>query len=838
MGAEQFEKLGAFYLGREYDLSARARRDSLVLYDSRDLVTHGVCVGMTGSGKTGLCLGVIEEAAIDGIPVIAIDPKGDLPNLLLTFPALSAGDFAPWINEDDARRKGVAPAEFAAQQADLWRRGLAEWGQDAARIQRLRDAAEFVVYTPGSSAGLPVSLLKSFDPPEAALREEADLYRERVASVATSLLALLGIEADPLRGREHILLSTIVDTAWREGRSLDLAAIVQQVQTPPVTRIGVMELEGFFPAADRFALAMQLNNLLASPGFSSWVEGQPLDIQSILYTPAGKPRVAIFSIAHLGDAERMFFVSTLLNQVLAWTRRQSGTTSLRALLYMDEIAGYCPPVTNVPAKAPLLTLMKQARAFGVGVLLATQNPVDLDYKGLSNAGTWFIGRLQTERDKARVLDGLEGAAASASATFNRAAADQALSQLGSRVFMLNNVHEDGPRVFETRWVLSYLRGPLTRNQIKLLMDGRRTTSAPATLPAESAALSASQPPAAAPASIRASSLFASNRTAAPTSAAAPPGGPPMLPPEVQQFYVAPRSAAPPGARLLYAPALLGNAMVHFADSKTGVELDQPVGFVTTLDPGPVTVDWNNAIESELDERDLQNSPAPDAEFASLPPPASKAKSYDAWKRDFADLVARRAKIELLVSPGLDETSHPNESERDFRVRLAQAARELRDEQVAKLRQKYAPKVATLEERLRRAKQQLDVQQQQAREAKMSTAVSFGSALLSAFLGKKAISAGSVGKAGTAIRGVGRSMRESSDVGRAEETVEAITSQMRELDAQFNADLAGLESRIDPTTEPLDKITVRPKKTQVKVRLFTLAWVPQWRDASGEITPAL
>ena len=428
---------------------------------------------MTGSGKTGLCIGLLEEALIDGIPAILIDPKGDLANLCLTFPDLRPEDFPPWVNEDDARRKGLDVAAYAAQQAELWRKGLAAWGQDGARIRRLRDAADVVIYTPGSTAGLPVSIVKSFAAPPAAVREDAEIFRERIGTTATSLLGLLGIEADPLQSREHILLARLLETAWREGRDLDLPGLIQQIQTPPVTKVGALDLDAFFPPKDRFALAMRLNNLLAAPGFDAWLEGEPLDVGALLHTAEGKPRVAIFSIAHLSDAERMFFVSLLLNETLGWMRAQSGTTSLRAIVYMDEIFGYFPPVANPPSKLPLLTLLKQARAFGVGVVLATQNPVDLDYKGLANTGTWFIGRLQTERDKARVLDGLEGVAAGSDQRFDRAAMEELLGGLGNRVFLLNNVHEDGPEVFETRWAMSYLRGPLTRTQIKQLMADRR-----------------------------------------------------------------------------------------------------------------------------------------------------------------------------------------------------------------------------------------------------------------------------------------------------------------------------------------------------------------------------
>jgi hypothetical protein len=482
MQATDYEKLGQFYLGREYDLEKKTSTGkNLVLYDSKDLVTHAIVVGMTGSGKTGLCIDLIEEAAIDGVPAIAIDPKGDLTNLLLTFPDLRPEDFRPWINEDDAARKGLAPDDYAKQQADLWRTGLESWGEDGERIRRLKAAADFAIYTPGSTAGIPVSIVRSFAAPHPALRDDAELFRERVATTATSLLALIGIAADPVKSREHILLSTLFTAAWTAGQDLDLEKLVEQVQKPPMGRIGALDLEKFYSAKDREDLALRINGLIAAPGFAGWLQGEPLDVGAFYRTPAGKPRVSIFSIAHLSDGERMFFVALLLNEIYGWVRTQSGTTSLRAVLYMDEIFGFFPPVAEPPSKRPMLNLLKQARAFGLGVVLATQNPVDLDYKGLANTGTWFLGRLQTDRDKQRVLEGLEGAAAAQSASFDRKSMGELLAGLTNRVFLMNNVHEDAPVVLESRWAMSYLRGPLTREQIKVLMKDRRpeTAAAPA-----------------------------------------------------------------------------------------------------------------------------------------------------------------------------------------------------------------------------------------------------------------------------------------------------------------------------------------------------------------------
>jgi hypothetical protein len=841
---EDYEKLGAFYLGRLYDLSARKPKDGLVLYDSRDLVTHAVCVGMTGSGKTGLCIGLIEEAAIDGVPAIVIDPKGDLSNMLLTFPDLRGTDFRPWINEDDARRKGVEPDAFAEQQADLWKNGLEEWGQSGERIRRLRDAAEFAIYTPGSTAGLPVSVLGSLAAPPAATIEDAEAFNEQVSAAAGGLLGLLKIDADPVQSREQILLASIIGNAWKQGIDLDLASLVQQIQSPPLKKVGVMDLESFYPSKERFTLAMSVNNLLASPGFEAWLQGDPLDIGRILHTGAGKPRVAIFSIAHLGDAERMFFVSFLLNRMIGWMRSQSGTTSLRAVLYMDEIFGFFPPVANPPSKTPLLTLLKQARAYGLGVVLATQNPVDLDYKGLSNAGTWFIGRLQTERDKARVLDGLEGAAAAAGSSFERAALDRILSGLGSRVFLLNNVHEDAPEVFESRWTLSYLRGPLSRDQIRRLMDERRpekgavaaakagsgettpgtargsgggatgTANAPETgaTPPSGGAVSGRSTPAPGPVPARPGQDTAGRMAAT--------AGPPSLPPDVPQFFV--MTGAVPGPAV-YVPKVLGSANIRFVDKKSGVDETVQRIFVTPVTEEAVAVTWDDAAEAPFAEADLGRAPAEGAIFGPLPAKAAKAASYALWTRDFTAWLQRAQKLDLMMSPSSGQVSKAGESERDFRIRLQQTARETRDETKESLRAKYAPKIASLQNQLQRAEQAAARESSQAAAAEMQTAISVGATLLGAFLGRRAISVGTIGRATTAARGAARSMKEKSDVQRANQSIEQLRAQLADLEAEFQAESDSLAAKTDPLTEPLEPVTVTPARKDITVRLVALVW---------------
>lgn len=777
-----FEKLGLFYLGREIHSATP------LLYDSSDLVTHAVIAGMTGSGKTGLGIGMIEEAAIDGVPVIAIDPKGDLGNLLLTFPQLAPADFAPWVDTDEARRAGQTAEAFAASEATKWSKGLADWGEDGARIQRLRDAAEFALYTPGSSSGRPLSIVKSFAAPDPEVMNDADLLQDRVTTAATSVLTLAGVDAGPLRSREHTLIASLFSESWRAGRDLDLATLITQIQTPPIATVGVVDLESFFPSKDRFALAMQMNQLLAAPGFSAWLDGEALDIDKLLYTDTGRPRVSVISIAHLDDQERMFFVSLLLNEIVGWMRSQRGTSSLRALVYFDEIFGFLPPVANPPSKAPLLTILKQARAFGLGLIVATQNPVDLDYKALSNAGTWMLGRLQTDRDKQRVLDGLEGAAAGSS--LDRAHLDQLLSGLGKRQFLLHNVHEKEPVVFETRWTLSYLRGPLGREEIK------RLTKRPALTAASEASIS--------PKPHRSDDV-------------AKAGGPPVLDPAIRQLFV-------PGATA-YAPMLLGVAKVAYSDSRIGVDESKTVAVVTPITDGAVAVDWDRAEVADFTVDYLLKSPPTGASFAPVPPAAAKPKNYATWEKDFAQWVAQSQSIELYKSGRAKITSAVDESERDFRIRMQEAAREARDTAIAKLRQDYASRIAREEDQVRRAEQAVQKQTEQASGAKLQTAVSVGAAILGAFMSRRAISATNIGRATTAARGAERIGRESADVTRASENLEKEKRELAEIQQRLEEDIAAITADWDLSKEPFDRVLLKPKRGGVSVQLVSLVWVP-------------
>ena len=801
--SQDYEKLGAFYLGREFDPAANTLKEDLVLYDSKDLTTHAVCVGMTGSGKTGLCLSLLEEAAIDGVPAICIDPKGDLGNLMLTFPDLAPADFRPWVDAGDAARKGIGIDELAAKTAETWKNGLAEWDQAPERIGKLRAAADVSIYTPGAETGLPLSVLRSFSPPSPELLADAGALRDRVGAVVAGLLSLLGIEADPIGSREHILLANILESAWRAGLSLDMTGLIQAVQKPAFDKLGAFDLETFFPAKDRLKLAMQLNNLIASPGLATWMQGEPLDAQRLLFTPEGKPRISIISIAHLNDAERMFIVTLVLNEVIAWMRAQSGTGSLRAILYMDEIFGFFPPTANPPSKQPMLTLLKQARAFGLGCVLATQNPVDLDYKGLANCGTWFIGRLQTERDKLRVIEGLKSALAGRE---DGADLEALMSSLTQRVFLMRNVHDDAPVLMKTRWALSYLRGPLTGPEIARVMASRKSSGAPA-------------------------AEVATNNL--PTGTA-PPATRPAVGAGISEYFLRPTKGT--GA-VLYKPMVAGFAKLHFVDSKLALDEWQTAGWLAPLDDGAGNASWEDASHDPQLKSRLAAAPAADAEYAELPGPALRAASYAAWAKGLQSHLYETARANLLWSEAFKAASRAGETEGDFRARLTLAAREKRDAAVAELRKRWQAKLQTLQDQIRRGQERRERESSQLSQQKINSALSIGSSILGALLGRKAISATNVGRIGSAARSATRIGRESQDVTRAEESLEVLQQRLADTQREVEAEVARLETTLDPLTIALRAIEVPARKSDIAVGEVALVWAPWRKGADGFPAPA-
>jgi hypothetical protein len=814
-----FETLGAFYLGKRYDIATRTRTDDYVLYDSKDLTTHAVIIGMTGSGKTGLGLTIIEEALIDKIPVIAVDPKGDLGNLALQFPGLSAAEFKPWIDPQQASNAAMSGDAYAEQQAKLWKDGLAQWGEDGTRIQRLRDSADVAIYTPGSTAGHPISILQAFSAPPQAVREDAEGFRDRIEATVTSLLALLNIDADPISSREHILLTNLLSNAWSNGKDLDLAGLIGAIQSPPFTTIGVMPLDSVFPPKDRLAFAMKLNNLLAAPGFQVWMQGEALSTANLLYSATGKPRCSVISIAHLSDEERMFFMTMLLADILSWIRTQPGTGSLRAILYIDELFGYMPPVANPSSKILLLTLLKQARAFGLGVVLATQNPVDLDYKGLANTGTWFIGRMQTERDKARVMDGLEGA--TSGAAFDKDAMEKTIAGLGKRVFLMHSVHEAAPITFETRWTMSYLAGPMTREQIKMVTQ-QSATDAPV---AQAAGASTAGVAAAAASSSSGGGMSALDASS---------GRAPVLSTDIPQYFIPPRGEA---QNITYDPRILGVADITYTNVKYGITEQRRVVLLTTLDDGPIAMDWGSGERVDIDPSALERAPRDGATFGEVPKLATAPKSYPVWSKALQKWLSTNETIDIFRSPSTKQLSNPSETERDFRIRLQVASREGRDVKIEALRGKYATKLAALQERIRRAEQSVAREQSQASQAKVGAFISVGSAVLGAIFGRGKIGVGTINKVSTAARAGGRAVQQTSDVARAGETVGALQSQYQDLETALQGEIDALGATFDAQTEQLEDVTINAKTVDIIVQLLALAWAPYTRDSNGKSSAA-
>ena len=802
-------------------MASRKISDEIINYDARDLTTHAVCVGMTGSGKTGLCVGLLEEAALDKVPAIIIDPKGDMTNLLLQFENLSPDEFRPWINPDDASRKGMSVDDYTDATAEKWKNGLADWGQSTERIQLLKQSVEYTIYTPGSDSGIPINILGSFAAPRVDFDSDAEMLRERIQGTVAALLGMVGSKEDPVRSREGILLANIFEHHWRLGEDLDLAKLIMGIQSPPVKKLGVFDVDTFFPEKDRFELAMDFNALVASPQFNYWLKGDPLDIDKIYFNSDGKPRHSIFYIAHLSDSERMFFVTLLLNSLITWMRRQSGTSSLRSLLYFDEIFGYFPPTSQPPSKRPLLTLLKQARAFGLGAVLVTQNPVDIDYKGLSNAGTWFIGKLQTERDKDRVLDGLKGALAEAGSSSDFDFSTM-ISALSSRVFLLHNVHEEEPLTYHTRWAMSYLRGPLTRPQVKELMERRKSKTA------SSAKGHATTP-----------ILESSTKTEIMTSTT-----PPSIAPGVdQRFFAVWKSASEAGQELgtgealsiEYQPMLMALGKVRFYDAKRRID---EVEAIQLLAPPPDDfgrINWKHAVEISGDERSLLTSPDHPENisiaYAGVPETLNSAKEMNQAEKEVADYLYQNKAMELHEHPGLKIYQEAHENVEAFRMRLMQAAREERDEEVDKIQDKYDTKFERIGDRIRREEHKLEEKKADLRHRKTAEIVGVAETIFSVFAGRRR-------RSFSAVTTKSRMRRKASQsVESIEAELEDLQEDYIEMEHELQDQIKAVQEKWDSVEDGVELRQVTPRRTDVKVNGVSLVWQPVWVSSTGRKTSA-
>ncbi|CAA6800301.1 MAG: FIG00495827: hypothetical protein [uncultured Thiotrichaceae bacterium] len=776
---EIYEKLGLFYVGKDVDKDSLETTEALTLLKNKNFTTHAAIIGMTGSGKTGLGIGLIEEAAIDNIPAIVIDPKGDMGNLLFADPEFSPSSFEPWIQEE-ARAKDKDVQEYAAKTATMWKEGIESHHQSSERVEKFA-AVEKTIYTPGSSAGVGINVLSSLETPPIEILEDSDSFASYIKTTVSSLLSLVGIEADPVESKEYILLAQLITNAWMNDESIDLEDLIGRIISPSFKKIGVLPLEAFYPQSERFKFATKFNSIIASPTFKAWMTGENLDIQRLLYDENGKAKIAIFSIAHLNDDERMFFVTLLLNKYIAWMRRQSGASSLKTILYMDEIYGFFPPTKNPPSKDPMLLLLKQARAFGVGIILSTQNPVDLDYKGLSNIGTWFIGRLQTTQDIDRVIDGLGGKTGS---SFNKKEISTLLANLKKRTFFLKSAHLDDIRLFGTRWVMSYLKGPLKRDEIADLMADKKNA-----LTAKAANIQS------------AVGAVADTKLEGYESYAA-------LDNSIPQFYMPDLQESKH-----YSASLMAKVELHFFNQTRGIDLNESLCVRLPLDEGDHGLDWEMAEQRTEEEScfDRLPSSAPSgAQYATVPELVGKDKKLAKATRELKSWAYHTHRLALFRCKAPKMESTPYESLGDFKVHVNDALSDKKEAAIDVLKERYTKKEKTLIDRLERAMQKLDKEKADSKGSVMN----IGMVVLGSLFGN---SRRSVATAGSRI------LKERGDVGRAEERVASIEEDIEALEIE-------LEDKIDELAElytienvEIEEFAIKLRKTDIEVDRIAVVW---------------
>ncbi len=778
-----YESLKLFYIGKQKDNNSYVP----LVYQNKDLLTHAAIIGMTGSGKTGLGITILEEAAIDNIPSIIIDPKGDMTNLLLTFPNLQTSDFEPWIEEQEAINSGKTIQEFAQSRAELWKKGLEQDFQDISRIEKLKNSADYTIYTPGSDAGVQVSILSSFKAPSKEVLEDNELLVSLINSTVSSILALIEEKADS-SSKESILLSSIFLNAFKEQKDLSLEELISLIVTPPFSKIGVFALETFFAQNDRLKLALKLNGIIANPAFSTWIEGEALDISKMLYDENGKAKVSIFSIAHLNDAQRMFFVTILLNQMVAWMRRQEGTTSLKALLYMDEIFGYFPPSSNPPSKQPMLTLLKQARSFGIGIVLSTQNPVDIDYKGLSNIGTWFIGRLQTKQDIDKVIDGLSGA----NQGINKAQIASLLSNLEKRNFVLNNVNDDGIKVFETRWALSYLKGPIPKDGIKKLMSEKKSLNNK-----EKISVNTSE-------------------TKIDISKSIPK---PILISNIGELYL----YSSQNSNYYMQPYLICSGSVRFVNTSMQIDIEKNLKYKFYLDEKMEEVNFDE--KEEFSDLKFETKEKANTNYYELPKFIQNERDLKQIEKDFSDYLYRNSKLTLYKIDSLKLSSKQEENLEDFKIRVQDRLNEKIDLEIEKLKNKYEKENSDFETKISKLYDKLDKEKREATASTTDTILDIGTSILGAFFGKSN-AASSLGKIASGAKGANKILKEREDVKIVENEIAVLQEQKASLLNILETEVSKIKEENSILKFQIEEFYINPKRTDIYNLKLELLWQEQ------------
>jgi len=767
-----YEKAGLFYLGKDVSKEQFEPTDILTLLKNKNFTTHAAIIGMTGSGKTGLGIDIIEEAAIDNIPSIIIDPKGDMGNLCLTDPEFNPESFTPWV-KDEAITKGEDPTEYAEKIASFWEDGIKSWSQDRERVRKFNSVKKSI-YTPGSQSGLPINLMSSLDLPDSKILEDSDNFSSYLKSSVMGLLSLVGIEADPLDSKEYILLSQIIAKSWIDGRGISIEELVGRIVNPPFKKIGVLPLDSFYPDKERFKLATKFNAVIASPNFSNWLTGEALDIHKLLYDENGKAKIAIFSISHLNDDERMFFVTLLLNKYIAWMRLQSGSTRLKTLLYMDEIYGFFPPVKNPPSKEPMITLLKQARAYGVGIILSTQNPVDLDYKGLSNIGTWCIGRLQTTQDINRVIDGLGGKIDS---SFNKKEIENLLANLTKRTFFLKSAHLEDIRLFTTRWAMSYLKGPLKKQEISSLMQNQKDISKQLKPVIKNS---------------RDSEYKRVN----------------LIDSTIDQHYEPDITG-----EHKYQPYLAANLEVYYYEQRRAIEITEKNSILLDLN-GITDIDWEELESIDIDFTKLPTVEPKSARYAHVPEFILADKELKDVQKELIGYLYQTSGLEMYRCRSLRLESDPNEEKSKFKVKVQNELDELKEGKLDKLKEQYDKKEKRVMSQLARAKERVEKE----KGDQLSSLLNVGSSILGALFGRTTAT-----KIGTTVSRGGRVLKERGDVSRANEKVKDLEEKIFDLEDELAEKIDILSDKYSIDNYLIESFSIKPKKRDINIENIGIVW---------------
>jgi len=747
--------------------------------DPDTLTTHCVIVGMTGSGKTGLATVLLEEALIHGVPVAVIDPKGDAVNIALRL--RTPEEYLKWIEAEEAVRSGMLPEEYAREVFEKHEESLRKYNL-IDRREKLFEESEVIVVTPGSTAGIPLSLLSELTPPDTLnWKEHEEVLLNKIKVTVSALLELAGRPSDPLKSYEHVLISSIVEYCWRRKEPLDYSKLLSYIIDPPLDRIGALEVDAFIPVSERKKLARDLNRVLASPGFRTWFTGVPLDFNKLFWSPEGKPRAVVFYLAHLEPSERMFAVTLILEALYSWMFTRPGSSKLRYLLYFDEVYGYLPPYPrNPPSKTPLLMLLKQARAFGLGLVLATQNPVDLDYKTLTNAGLWIIGRLQTENDKRRVLEGLKLAS---SGGFDEKELSTIISLLGRRIFLLYDAKKNRNILFKTRWAISYLRGPLTLNEISRLgLKPRLKVRRPLLKPSKTTLIH-------------------------------------TFPEDLEVYYLPPKFPLRE-FKPVYYPALYIEAKIEVVRKRPPVDYSKTVKYLCEACENPVLEESKayGLTLSDLKREELKTDRDPRFSFAELSPKFFKKSFIKSLQQLVKNHVAENNILVVYTALGGKYVSEVNESLESFRRRVGSILWKEVELKIASVKEYYLKQLRSIESKIAYEQEVLKRLEKELSTIKREKAVDTLITTMYLLAGKKRKKRGKQDFKKT-IRQLERK------IALSKARLSKLETERKILYSELETRIKKLQKEYELKLSQIKEYRIKPRKKEITIEKLCIIWIP-------------